>query len=98
MVVDDTLANLKLLEDGLRERAYRVRAFPLGRLALAAAAKEPPDLILLDINMPEMTGYETCMRLKSDPRLAPVPVHIPQRAERNNGQGQGLPVRRGWTT
>ncbi len=43
-----------------------MRSFPLGRLALAAAMKNPPDLILLDINMPEMNGYEVCERLKSD--------------------------------
>ena len=74
MVVDDTPANLMLLEGMLRERGYRVRAFPLGRLALAAAANEPPDLIMLDINMPEMNGYETCNRLKADARLASIPV------------------------
>jgi len=74
MVVDDTVANLKLLENILGKRGYRVRSFPRGRLALAAAAIEPPDLILLDINIPEMNGYEICARLKADPVLAPVPV------------------------
>jgi CheY-like chemotaxis protein len=53
MVVDDNPANLKLLEDMLRQEGYEVRSFPLGRLATAAAEQEPPDLILLDINMPE---------------------------------------------
>jgi response regulator RpfG family c-di-GMP phosphodiesterase len=51
-----------------------VRAFPRGRLALAAAAQEPPDLILLDINMPEMNGYEVCERLKSSELLSGIPV------------------------
>src|SRR5476649_240260 len=74
MVVDDTIANLKLLEGILSKRGYRVRSFPRGRLALAAAAIEMPDLILLDINIPEMNGYEVCERLKSDPALAPIPV------------------------
>jgi len=74
MIVDDTPDNLKLLEEMLRGRGYFVRAFPRGRLALAAAANEPPDLIMLDINMPEMTGYETCERLKTDPRLSSIPV------------------------
>lgn len=74
MVVDDTIANLKLLETILAKRGYRVRSFPRGRLALAAAVIEPPDLILLDINMPEMNGYEICARLKADPILAPIPV------------------------
>ena len=74
MIVDDRRDNLKLLEEMLRGRGYYVRAFPRGRLALAAAAKEPPDLIMLDINMPEMTGYETCERLKADSRLSSIPV------------------------
>jgi len=74
MVVDDTPANLKLLEEILRTQHYEVRAFPRGRLALAAAEREPPELILLDINMPEMNGYEVCRQLKSTPRLADIPV------------------------
>ena len=74
MVVDDNPANLKLLEEMLRLHRYEVRSFPRGRLALAAAEQEPPDLILLDINMPEMNGYEVCEQLKSTARLAGVPV------------------------
>jgi response regulator RpfG family c-di-GMP phosphodiesterase/ribosomal protein L17 len=74
MVVDDNPANLKLLEDMLRKQRYEVRSFPLGRLALAAAEQEPPDLILLDINMPEINGYEVCERLKSSARLSDIPV------------------------
>ncbi len=74
MIVDDNPANLKLLEDMLRQHNYEVRAFPRGRLALAAADQEPPDLILLDINMPEMNGYEVCERLKSNQRLSEIPV------------------------
>ncbi len=65
MVVDDNPANLKVLEGMLRQQGHEVRSFPRGRLALAAAARNPPDLILLDINMPEMSGYEVCERLKS---------------------------------
>jgi two-component system sensor histidine kinase/response regulator len=74
MVVDDNPANLKLLEDMLLRQGHEVRSFPLGRLALAAAMKAPPSLILLDINMPEMNGYEVCERLKSTPALADIPV------------------------
>jgi two-component system, sensor histidine kinase and response regulator len=74
MVVDDQPGNLKLLEDMLKQQNCVVRSFPRGRLALAAAAQHPPDLILLDINMPEMNGFEVCERLKSDPKLAGVPV------------------------
>jgi DNA-binding response OmpR family regulator len=74
MIVDDNPANLKLLEDMLLQRGYEVRSFPLGRLALAAATKNPPDLILLDINMPEMDGYQVCERLKSTAALSDIPV------------------------
>jgi DNA-binding response OmpR family regulator len=74
MVVDDQPANLKLLEDMLGNQGYRVRSFPRGRLALSAATLKAPDLILLDINMPEMNGYEVCERLKADACLREVPV------------------------
>ncbi len=74
MIVDDNPANLKLLEDMLLQQGHEVRSFPLGRLALAAAVNNPPDLILLDINMPEMDGYTVCLRLKSTEKLADIPV------------------------
>jgi len=74
MIVDDNPANLKLLEEMLLQRGQEVRSFPLGRLALASAAKNPPDLILLDINMPEMNGYEVCERLKASPEISGIPV------------------------
>jgi PleD family two-component response regulator len=74
MAVDDTLANLALLEDILGKEGYEVRSFRLGRLALAAALKYPPDLILLDANMPEMSGYELCKRLKAAQETSHIPV------------------------
>jgi DNA-binding response OmpR family regulator len=74
MIVDDNPANLKLLEDMLLQQGHKIRSFPLGRLALEAAKKRSPDLILLDVNMPEMNGYEVCERLKSIKELAGIPV------------------------
>src|ERR1017187_4661551 len=74
MIVDDQPANLRLLEEMLRRQGYEVRSFPLGRLALAAAMKNPPDLILLDIDMPEMNGYEVCERLPATRELSDIPV------------------------
>jgi signal transduction histidine kinase len=74
LVVDDTPANLQLLGGMLKERGYKVRPAPNGKLALQAAKSAVPDLILLDINMPEIDGYEVCARLKRDERLRGVPV------------------------
>lgn len=74
MVVDDQPANLTLMEEMLRNEGYSVTLFPRGRLALAAASQQPPDLILLDVNMPEMDGFEVCARLKADGKLASIPV------------------------
>jgi putative two-component system response regulator len=74
MVVDDTPQNLRLLENLLSERGYHVFALPDGEMALAAAAKNPPDLILLDIDMPGLNGYQVCKRLKSDASLAEIPI------------------------
>jgi putative two-component system response regulator len=73
-VVDDTPANLTLLAKMLGDRGYRVRPVPSGSLALKAAASDPPDLILLDISMPEMDGFEVCRTMKEDARLRDVPV------------------------
>ncbi len=74
MLVDDQAPNLKILEAMLRRQGHKVRSFPDGRPALASAASAPPDLILLDINMPEMDGYEVCARLKASETLGDIPV------------------------
>lgn len=74
LIVDDTPANLQLLESILQEKGYTVRAAISGRMALKAARNQTPDIILLDINMPEMNGFEICKELKSDPALAEIPV------------------------
>ena len=74
LVVDDTVANLHLLEGLLREQGFKVRPVTSGPQAIKAAARECPDLILLDINMPEMDGYTVCKKLKEDEILRRVPV------------------------
>jgi len=74
MMVDDTPANLKLLQKMLQGKGYRVLAFPDGQKALNAAAKSPPNLILLDIKMPGLNGFEVCERLKADAALKDIPV------------------------
>ena len=74
LVVDDTPESLQLLARKLRKQGYKVKPAASGSLALAAARREPPGLILLDINMPEMDGYEVCARLKGDDLLREIPV------------------------
>ncbi|MEO0457836.1 MAG: response regulator [Cyanobacteria bacterium P01_A01_bin.114] len=74
LVVDDTPANLHLLLKMLSAQGYQVRPVADGALALTAAQLEPPDLILLDIKMPDLDGYEVCKRLKADRRTCDVPV------------------------
>src|SRR5688500_8738406 len=74
LVVDDTPANLQVLAGMLKDRGYKVRPVPSGKLALQAAERDPPDLILLDINMPVMNGYEVCEHLKADAILKGIPI------------------------
>jgi len=74
LIVDDTPANLRLLSQMLAEQGYRVRPVPDGPLALEATRAEPPDLILLDIRMPEMDGYEVCEHLKADAQTRDIPI------------------------
>jgi putative two-component system response regulator len=74
MLVDDVPDNLTLLTGMLKEKGHRVRPVPSGKLALKAIEIEPPDLILLDITMPEMDGFEVCRRLKQDVRFRDIPI------------------------
>jgi putative two-component system response regulator len=74
LIVDDTYANLELLSDMLKLRGYQVRPAPSGPLAIQAAKNNPPDLILLDIAMPVMNGYQVCKILKEDNNLREIPV------------------------
>ncbi len=74
LAVDDQPDNLRLLATMLGDRGYKVRKALNGHLALVTVAAAPPDLILLDITMPDMTGYEVCTRLKADPASRDIPV------------------------
>src|ERR1051326_3058533 len=66
MIIDDDPANLDLLLEMLSEQQYDVRVATSGHRGLVAVATSLPDLILLDINMPDMNGYDVCRRLKAD--------------------------------
>lgn len=74
LVVDDTQANLRFLVEMLTGKGYAVRPALDGRFAITSALADPPDLILLDIMMPQMDGYEVCAALKADARTQDVPV------------------------
>lgn len=74
LVVDDTPQNIKLLRDLLESRGYAVATAANGEEALAKVASENPDLVLLDIMMPGLSGYEVCRKLRDDPRTALLPV------------------------
>ncbi|NOQ34617.1 MAG: response regulator [Methylococcaceae bacterium] len=74
LIVDDLPKNLKLLAELMREHDYLVRPVTSGKLALLASEEIPPDLILLDINMPDMDGFETCQRLKACDKTKHIPV------------------------
>jgi signal transduction histidine kinase len=74
LVVDDLPHNLELLVAKLGVQGYHVRPASSGRMALLAAQSEPPELVLLDILMPEMDGYDTCRAFKADPTLKDIPI------------------------
>ena len=74
LVIDDTPENLHLLSSMLTERGYKVRSVTKGTTGLRGALAAPPDLILLDINMPQMNGYEVCQQLKAKEITRDIPV------------------------
>jgi putative two-component system response regulator len=74
LIVDDEPANLRVLAGILKNDGHLVRPVTRGLAALEAAATDPPDLVLLDIQMPDMTGYEVCARFKTDERLRDIPI------------------------
>ncbi|MGF1539719.1 MAG: EAL domain-containing protein [Pleurocapsa sp.] len=74
LIVDDIADNLRVLSNTLSERGYKIRCAKNGVMALKAAAKIVPDLILLDIKMPDMDGYQVCEKLKAEPQTQNIPV------------------------
>ena len=74
LIVDDNVANLRLLSRMLLKNDYKIRPVNSGASALATSQANPPDLILLDIMMPEMGGYEVCERLKMDEKTRDIPI------------------------
>jgi len=73
LIVDDTKANLEILSNGLGDD-HRISVARSGEVALQLASRTPPDLVLLDIMMPGLDGYEVCRRLRGQPETAEVPI------------------------
>jgi PAS domain S-box-containing protein len=74
LIVDDTEANLKLMADILQDVGYNIRTASNGNLALQSAKIKPPALILLDVKMPEIDGFEVCSRLKAEKETCAIPI------------------------
>lgn len=74
LVVDDVYSNREILVEILESEGYKVNSVGNGHFALISAENEKPDLILLDIMMPDMDGYEVCLRLKGNPKTKNIPV------------------------
>ena len=90
LVVDDIPANVRVLEARLQAAYYSVITASSGAEALEKAAAERPDLVLLDVMMPEMDGFECCRRLKSDPATASIPVVIVTALDHASDRLKGL--------
>ena len=74
LIVDDDLPGLRALSTLLRDEGYEVRSATDGPTALMIATSDPPDLVLLDVIMPGMDGYQVCQQLKRDPETRDIPV------------------------
>ena len=90
LVVDDIPANVKLLEARLGAEYFEVVTALSGEEALAACARAVPDIVLLDVMMPGMDGFEVCRRLKADPRTALVPVVMVTALDQISDRVKGL--------
>jgi CheY-like chemotaxis protein len=76
LVVDDNVVNVRLLEELLKSESYEVATAANGEAALEKIAQSPPDIVLLDVMMPGMDGYEVCRRIRQNEKTAQLPVII----------------------
>ena len=90
LVVDDVEANVRLLEAKLSAEYYEVLTATDGVTGLAIAASEQPDIVLLDVMMPGMDGFQVCKRLKDDPVTRHIPVVLVTALDGRNDRIQGL--------
>ncbi len=92
LVVDDAPENIDLL-DGVLNKDYKIKVALNGEKALKIAGSEnPPDIILLDIEMPGMDGYEVCRRLKADPQTRGIPIIFVTAKSDESDETKGLEI------
>lgn len=91
LVIDDVPETLSLIA-GLLDKRYRCKVAPNGPKGLAVAEKQAPDLILLDVSMPDMDGYEVCRRLKANPGTASIPVIFLTAMDGDDNETMGFAV------
>jgi adenylate cyclase len=90
LVVDDTPVNVKLFADILAAKGYAVTTAASGEQALASIAESPPDLVLLDVMMPGMSGYEVCKKIRENPATALLPVVMATSLDPNQERLKGI--------
>jgi class 3 adenylate cyclase len=90
LVVDDTPQNVKLLGDLLTAKGYEVTTAASGEQALESIARQPPDLVLLDIMMPGLSGYEVCRKIRENPATALLPVVLATSLDPNQERVKGI--------
>ena len=95
LIVDDNHDNLSLLVRTLESEGYEVLPADSGELALSSVSARRPDLVLLDIRMPVMDGFEVCRRLKADQQTRGNPGHVYQQCQGDRGASEGLSAWRG---
>jgi twitching motility two-component system response regulator PilG len=96
LVVEDEESLLKLESILLTSRGYEVRGVPNGQAALDAIVEERPDLVLLDIMLPEIDGFEVCRRIKSDPATRDIPVVMLTAKKTRDDMARGEKVGADW--
>ncbi|MEO1068777.1 MAG: response regulator, partial [Cyanobacteria bacterium J06638_6] len=92
LIVDDTAENLRLLSNLLSAQGYDVRMAPSGALALMAIQQSAPDLVLLDIRMPKMDGYEVCQQIKANEQTCHIPVVFLSALQEGNDKARAFAV------
>ena len=92
LIVDDIPTNLQVLTLMLKEQGYQVRNALNGAMALMVCDREPPDLIILDIMMPQMNGYQLCQQLKNSPMTAAIPIIFISALDRTSDKIMGFQV------